>query len=349
MTITLVVGARPQFIKLAPLMKVLEGRVTTKVIHTGQHYDYNMSQLFFEELGLTPPDENLGVGSGPHGQQTGRMLEQIEASLLVERPSIVVVFGDTNSTLAAALAANKLNIPVAHVEAGLRSFAQMPEETNRVLTDRLSTLLFTPCESASDHLRNEGITKGIHQVGDVMLDNVRHLKERGELGLPLSSGPYTLATLHRAELTSQPKKLRAILETLDRHQSEVYLPLHPRTKAVLAEHGWLDIFRGSLKMISPLGYREILGAVQGANLVVTDSGGLQKETYFLARPCLTVRGATEWPETVKTGWNRLIGLEATELEKAMQDFNPADEPRPPLYGEGDAADKIASVLLAALA
>lgn len=344
--ITLVVGARPQFIKLAPLLGALSDRVETAVIHTGQHYDYEMSDLFFKELGMAAPDENLGVGSGPHGQQTGRMLELIEKSLLANRPDILVVFGDTNSTLAAALAASKLHIPVAHVEAGLRSFAQMPEETNRVLTDRLSSYLFAPCESACEHLRAEGITEGVHQVGDIMLDNVRQLFEKQELGPPLHSRNYTLATLHRAELTSRPEKLLAILEVLDNCAEPVFLPLHPRTKATLESNGWSDRFSGSLKLIAPLGYREILGAVQGASRVVTDSGGLQKETYFLGKPCLTVRSETEWPETVQAGWNRLVGLDACALKTSLTSFKPEGIPRPPLYGAGDTASKISSILLA---
>lgn len=341
--LTLVVGARPQFVKLAPLARLLPARFDTRVVHTGQHYDEGMSDVFFRELELPKPDHHLGVGSGTHGAMTGRMLERIEEVLLAERPDMMVVFGDTNSTLAGALAAAKLKIPVAHIEAGLRSFTDMPEEINRVLTDRLSTLLFAPSAVAVEHLRREGVTKGVHMVGDLMLDATRATLERnGHAAVP--QGPYLVLTLHREENTSDWGRLAPVFEALQESAEPVLFPCHPRTRKLLREQGWEErLANGPVRLMDPVGYGEMLRLARHARLVLTDSGGLQKEAYFLGVPCLTLREQTEWVETVEVGWNRLVGLDPQRLRQGLRGFAPP-EARPDLYGDGRAAERIVEVL-----
>jgi UDP-N-acetylglucosamine 2-epimerase len=312
-----VVGARPQFIKLAPILKAVERHnpqypdrpIQEILVHTEQHYDYEMSQVFFDELGLKVPDYHLGVGSGSYGYQTGEMLKRIEEVLLKEKPDLAMVYGDTNTTLAGALAAAKLHIPVAHVEAGLRSFnKKMPEEINRVLTDHLSDLLFCPTQAAVENLRREGIEKGVHLVGDVMYDAVLlylDLAERKSeimerLGLKPKS--YALATVHRAENTDQPERLRAIFEGLERVAEEglsVILPLHPRTRKRL---NTLGIHPKEVQVLDPVSFLDMLVLEKNARVILTDSGGVQKEAFFFRVPCVTLREETEWVETVGTGW-----------------------------------------------
>lgn len=351
MRLALVVGARPQFVKLAPLMRRLPERIQARVIHTGQHYDPGMSEVFFEELALPAPHHHLGVGSGPHGAQTGRMLERLEAVLLQDPPDMVLVFGDTNSTLAAALAAAKLKIPIAHVEAGLRSFTQMPEEINRVLTDRLSSLLFAPSQAAVGHLRREGLVEGVHLVGDIMLDSaLAALARQGggggggaEEGDPLEPGPLVL-TLHRAESTEDEERLGAVLEVLHGQGEAVLFPCHPRTRNLLRRQGWEDrLANGPVQLVDPVGHGAMLGMVKRARMVLTDSGGLQKEAYFLGTPCLTLREETEWVETVEAGWNRLVGLDGARILEGLQGLRPPSA-RPPLYGDGRTAERIVEVL-----
>jgi UDP-N-acetylglucosamine 2-epimerase len=307
-----------------------------------------MSQVFFQELGLPEPDCNLGVGSGSHGRQTARMLVGIEGVLVKERPDLVLVYGDTNSTLAGALAAAKLHIPVAHVEAGLRSFdRRMPEEVNRVLTDHLSALLFCPTQTAVANLRSEGIEKGVHLVGDVMVDamqeGLRVAQERSSIlgKLALKPKSYLLATFHRAANTDDPANLRSLLEALNSLEESVIVPLHPRTRKAMKT---LGLKAGSqVRLLKPLPYLDNLILEQNARLILTDSGGMQKEAYVLGVPCLTLREETEWVETIEAGWNLLVGTKPQRIRQAVREFQPRGE-RKPLFGEGKASDKIFEAL-----
>jgi len=343
-----VVGARPQFIKCALISRLLRERCREVLIHTGQHYDYEMSQAFFEELDIPEPDYNLNVGSSRHGKQTGEMLEAIERVLLIEGPCRVVVYGDTNSTLAGALAAVKLHIPVAHVEAGLRSFnRRMPEEINRVLTDHISDLLFCPTDISVKNLAEEGIKRGVHKVGDVMYDLALRYSDRLGDRAALKSydipDRYYLATIHRAENTDDHQRLGAIIEALSRLDLPVVLPIHPRTVRRLRESG-LDASR--LLVIPPVSYINMLRLIQGSTAVLTDSGGLQKEAFFLKRPCVTLRDETEWIETVESGWNRLAGASCERIIEALQQAiksSPSVEIQP--YGDGSASSKIVDILI----
>jgi len=313
-----IVGARPQFIKAAAVSRVLQKTqgVREVLVHTGQHYDANMSEVFFEELEIPRPDYNLGIGSATHGAQTGRMLEAIEEVLLREKPDWVLVYGDTNSTLAGALAAVKLHIPVAHIEAGLRSFnRRMPEEINRVLTDHASDILFAPTKAAVENLRREGISEEqIQLVGDVMYDAALYYGKKAECQsqslnrLGLKPKEYILATIHRAENTDDPRRLRAIFEGLAEVDQEmkVVLPLHPRTRVVLVEVGLYDKVARSVCLIEPVGYLDMVMLEKNARAIATDSGGVQKEAFFHRVPCLTLREETEWVELVDLGWNCII-------------------------------------------
>ncbi len=349
-----VVGARPQFVKAAVVSRALAAAgLAETLLHTGQHYDDNLSQIFFDQLGLPAPVYNLGVGSGPHGEMTGRMLIEIEKVLQAEQPGWVLVYGDTNSTLAGALAAAKLHIPIAHVEAGLRSYnRRMPEELNRVLTDHAADLLFTPTDDASQNLVVEGIPPDrIHQVGDVMYDAARQFGPLAPADVPArygqAAGEYILATLHRAENTDEPARLAAILAALGQSGQPVLLPLHPRTRATLAAHPELAALSESLQVIEPVGYLEMLALERAARLIVTDSGGVQKEAYFQRVACVTVRDETEWVELVELGWNRLAPPESAaavlaEIRAALAEPLPEDEDD--LYGGGQAAERIAAIL-----
>lgn len=349
MRVLTVVGARPQFVKAAAVSRALRKRHEEVLVHTGQHYDEEMSSLFFRELDLPRPDYHLGVGSGSHGVQTSLMLPGIEAAILDERPDVVLVYGDTNSTLAGALAAAKLNVPVAHVEAGCRSYDHtMPEEINRVVTDHLSTLLFCPTRLTVDNLTREGITSGVHQVGDVMLDlfleRREDVEERSRIlhDFGLTPGGYLVATIHRAANTDQPERLGVILEALEGVGEEVIFPVHPRTWKAIAGLG--RSASSSVRLIEPVGYLEMQALVRHARLVLTDSGGVQKEAFFLGTPCLTLRSTTEWPETVQAGWNRLVNVDREAIQTAVRSWEPRGVPPEGLFGDGRAAERIAELL-----
>ncbi len=354
MKIVSIVGARPQFVKAAAISRTLRERHTEVLVHTGQHYDYEMSGIFFDGLDMPAPDVNLGVGSGAHGAQTGAMLKAIEDVLVAERPDWLLVYGDTNSTLAGALAASKVFVPVAHVEAGLRSFnRRMPEEVNRVVADHLSSLLLCPSDTAARNLAGEGISQGVHVVGDVMLDVLNWATERAlsrppevlhRLGL---TKPFVLATVHRSENTDDRARLAQILRALDSLDEPVVFPVHPRTARAIRESNWHP--KPHIKLIEPVGYLEMVTLAGAARLVLTDSGGLQKEAYWLGVPCLTLRDETEWVETVNAGWNALVGSDVDRIVDGVRRFAPAG-PRPTLYGDGLAAERcVARLGLAPLA
>ena len=346
MRLASIVGARPQFVKLAAVSSAVRQRHDEIIIHTGQHYDYNMSMLFFDELTIPAPDYHLGVGPGSHGVQTGRMLEAIELVLAKERPDWVIVYGDTNSTLAGALAAAKVRIPVAHVEAGLRSFNRaMPEEINRVVTDHISDRLFCPVEAARRQLGDEGIAQNVEVVGDVMYDML--LRVRSKLGtrarellpyLGVSPQNYVLVTVHRASNTDDPEAIRAIAHALNRLELPVIFPVHPRTRACLERAG--IVWERHVQLIEPVGYLDMLALEREAYRIFTDSGGVQKEAFLLGVPCVTLREETEWIETVQAGWNTLVGNHCREMLNAMRRPKPQAPERNP-FGEGDAAIRIA--------
>jgi UDP-GlcNAc3NAcA epimerase len=350
MKVVTVVGARPQFVKAAPVSQALRKEHTEVLVHTGQHYDYGMSQVFFDELGMPEPDINLGVGSGSHGRQTAEMLIGLEEVLLAERPDWVLVYGDTNSTLAGALAAVKLHIPVAHVEAGLRSFNRtMPEEHNRVLADACSDLLFCPTQTAVDNLARAGIAHGVHLVGDVMYDAaLQHgalalLSSRILERLDLTAGQFALATIHRPYNTDDPSRLREILAALAALDMPVVFPIHPRTRDLLAQVGNPQSAIRNPQSVEPLGYLDMLMLEQNAALILTDSGGVQKEAYFFGVPCVTLRPETEWVETVAAGWNRLAWGDAAAVLEAARGPWPS-EPPAPIFGDGHAAEHIVEIL-----
>ncbi|MCO5090675.1 non-hydrolyzing UDP-N-acetylglucosamine 2-epimerase [Bosea sp. (in: a-proteobacteria)] len=312
-TVLTVVGARPQFIKAAAVSRAIRASddFSEIMLHTGQHFDEMMSDVFFRELEIGKPEVNLAIHGGTHGAMTGQMLAGIEACLIKRRPDWVLVYGDTNSTLAGALAAAKLHIPVVHVEAGLRSFnRRMPEEVNRVLTDHVSALLLSPTMTGVCNLQAEGITRGVHHVGDVMYDAMLHAQKRSRetstilADLRLSEGGFALATVHRAENTDDPARLQAVMDAIVDAAGglPVVLPVHPRTRQAIARHATR---LGPIRTIDPVGYIDMVRLLDGAKLVLTDSGGLQKEAYFARRPCVTLRDETEWTETLDHGWNRL--------------------------------------------
>jgi UDP-N-acetylglucosamine 2-epimerase len=308
-----------------------------------------MSSVFFDELQIPEPDINLGVGSGLHGKQTALMLQGIEEILLEQKPDGVMVYGDTNSTLAGALAGAKLHIPVYHIEAGLRSFnKRMPEEINRVLTDHVSALLFCPTQVAVDNLQTEGIQEGVYNVGDVMYDalkfNLQLAEKRSDIlgELQLESNSYILATVHRPRNTDNPTRLRAILQAFGLLEIPVILPLHPRTQRAVNElHEELP---GNLKIIEPVGYLDMLQLEANANCILTDSGGVQKEAYLLGVRCITLREETEWVETVESNWNQLVGIDIDKLLSAFQNWHPTGE-RVPYFGDGKASEKIVEIIL----
>lgn len=353
--IVTIVGARPQFIKAAAISRALVARahegVQEVLVHTGQHYDENMSKVFFDELNIPRPSYNLEIGGGSHGAMTGRMLEAIEKVLLLERPQWVLIYGDTNSTLAGALAAAKLHIPTAHVEAGLRSFNMlMPEEINRILSDRVSTLLFCPTRTSVKNLAAEGITRGAHEVGDVMYDVCLFYKERARRGstilqrLGLTAGAFVLATCHRAENTDDPKRLAGIIDALAAltKTMPVVWPLHPRARQVMKNLGLVERI-GSIIIVDPLAYLDMLALEQSAHVICTDSGGVQKEAFFFGVPCVTMREETEWVELVEKGWNHLAGADAEAILNAV-DRASVPAQRTELYGDGTAAAKIVDIL-----
>lgn len=350
-----IVGARPQFIKAATVSRAIAERneqnaddvIEEKLLHTGQHYDDNMSKVFFDELAIPRPAYNLGVGAGTHGAQTGCMLDRIEQVFLADKPDLVLVYGDTNSTLAGSLAAVKLHIPVAHVEAGLRSFVRtMPEEINRVLTDHVSNLLFCPTSTAVANLTNEGIRQGVCQVGDVMYDGTLFYAERASTieestlrRLGLAPKSFHLATVHRAENTDRQARLTSIFEAFSELATEacpVVVPLHPRTVKYISKYG-LTI-APAVKVVEPVSFLEMVVLEKNARTILTDSGGVQKEAYFLDVPCVTLRDETEWVETVEAGWNILAGSDRSAiLAAATKTPTPKSRSAAALYGTGNAA------------
>ncbi|MFH1007417.1 MAG: UDP-N-acetylglucosamine 2-epimerase (non-hydrolyzing) [Candidatus Latescibacterota bacterium] len=348
MKVLSIVGARPQFVKCALVSRRLREVEQEVLLHTGQHYDERMSAVFFEELGIPKPDYNLEVGSGSHGKQTGDMLVGIEEVLLGERPDMVLVYGDTNSTLAGALAAAKLNIPVTHVEAGLRSFNRaMPEEINRVATDRISDLLCCPSELAVGNLKAEGIVRGVVNTGDVMYDALlanAKIAERNSTvlsELALTPGSYYLATVHRPRNTDTPARLKSILAAFEALEAPVLFPVHPRTRKKIAE---LDLSLTNIRMMEPASYLDMLTLLTHARKLLTDSGGMQKEAYFLRVPCVTMREETEWTETVEEGWNRLVGADRLLIvEAASQENRP--KTRGNAYGDGRAHLKVVAAIV----
>ena len=368
MKLITVVGARPQFIKAAPFSEIFRKENKEVLVHTGQHYDADMSDIFFKELNIPEPDYNLGVGSGSHGSQTGRMLEKIEEVIFREKPDGMLVYGDTNSTLAGALAASKLHIPVFHVEAGLRSYNRlMPEEQNRVLTDHTSDLLFCPTVTAVKNLKREGITEGVYNTGDIMYDAV--LRNIGISNRWYSNGAwldelersnpeltceslnnsgckekgYYLATIHRAENTDDPRKLNTIFSALERLDRPIILPLHPRTRRLIDNE---NIHYHNIIIIKPVGYLLMLYLTANARMVLTDSGGLQKEAYFLKTPCTTLRDQTEWVETLQNEWNVLCPIDTDKIVSlAERDPKCLKYEQPVLFGNGHSAEQIARMIL----
>ncbi len=351
-----VIGARPQFIKASVVSRTIQvtGNVKEILVHTGQHYDENMSQVFFDTLDIPRPDYNLGIVEKHHGAQTGRMLAAIEEILLKEKPAWVLVYGDTNSTLAGALAASKLHIPLAHVEAGLRSFNKlMPEEINRVLTDHVSDMLFTPTATADENLKNEGIAeKKIHRVGDVMYEASIYFSKKAEEGsgileeLNLHPKSFVLATIHRAENTDDSYRLQTIFRGFESlaEKIPVVLPLHPRTKSALEREQLMERLADKLYLIPPVGYLDMVKLEKNAKVIITDSGGVQKEAYFYKVPCITLRSETEWVELVEIGWNRLLNLTDEDIVKDglvnALNINTFPEYTPNLYGDGNTSVSI---------
>ncbi|MEX0621766.1 MAG: UDP-N-acetylglucosamine 2-epimerase (non-hydrolyzing) [Candidatus Woykebacteria bacterium] len=350
-----IVGARPQFIKAAPVSKEVRKKFKEVLVHTGQHYDQNMSPIFFEELSIPEPDYNLGVGSGGHGEQTGKMLIEIEKVLIEEAPDLVLVYGDTNSTAAGALAGAKLHISVAHVEAGLRSFNRaMPEEINRVIADHLSDLLFCPSETAVKNLKKEGVTTGVYNVGDVMYDALLANREVAarkskilktmnpdSIGANLKPKTYLFSTIHRAENTDEKERLEGIFEAFGESKETIVLPAHPRTRKMIKQFK-IDI-PSNVKLIEPIGYLDSIQLQLNAKKILTDSGGVQKEAYMLKVSCITLRNETEWVETVRDGWNTLVGPDKEKILHAIKNFSPTKKQHN-IFGSGNSASKIAQIL-----
>lgn len=353
MKIISVVGARPQFIKLAALSRKLREKHREVILHTGQHYDDELSKVFFQQLKIPLPDFNLGVGSGNHGQQTGRMLEGIENILLKEKPDLVIVYGDTNSTLAGALAAAKQNVPLAHVEAGLRSYRKtMPEEINRVVSDHLSDLLFCPTRTAVENLRKEGITKGVYLAGDVMYDSLlENLKIARKISsvmkdLSLRPNEFYLVTIHRAENTDDQKNLKKIVDILLSLEGKLIFPAHPRVRRFLRKYELLKRLKSKkhVGLIDAVSYWDMLILEENARFILTDSGGVQKEAFFVKTPCVTLREETEWIETVKEGVNKVTGLNLRGIKRILKrKFSPGNV-KTSVFGDGKASQKIAEII-----
>ena len=348
MKIISVVGARPEFIQATPVSRALRKNHQEILVHTGQHYDYLMSQTFFDELGIPAPDYNLEVGSGTHAGQTAEILVRFEELVLKEKPNVVIVRGDTNSTLAGALVASKLHIPTVHIEAGERSFdRRMPEEINRLVADQLSSVHFCVSQTAVRQLATEGIVENVFWVGDVMLDaNISNRplarRESSVLSrLELAPGKFGLVTVHRAANTDDPCRLTNIVKALSQVGEIVVFPVHPRTSAALKK---LDVkFADNVRLIEPVGYYDMMVLEENARLIATDSGGVQREAYFLSKPCLTLRDETEWTETVQVGWNKLVGVDIDQILYEWKNFSaPAEQP--PIFGDGMAGEKIAHIL-----
>jgi len=348
MKIASIVGARPQFIKAAPLSREIRKDHDEVLIHTGQHYDYEMSKIFFDELGIPKSDYNLGVGSGTHGYQTGEMLKKLEDVLIKENPDITLVYGDTNSTLAGALASVKLHIKLGHIEAGLRSYDKnMPEEINRVLTDHISDLLFCPTKVSVENLKKEGIKNGVYLVGDVMYDsliyNIKIAEKKSEIlkKLGINKKEYLLLTIHRAENTDNIENLIKILDSLSKIEEKVIFPVHPRTRNVIEKYK-IEI-SDNIVLIEPLSYLDFIKLEKYAKKILTDSGGMQKEAYILKVPCITLRDRTEWIETIEDGRNILVSRDENKIIDAVKNFNPKEKQRN-VYGDGKASKEILEVI-----
>lgn len=355
--IVTILGVRPQFIKAAAISRAIKENFKDKIqeiiVHTGQHFDANMSESFFQQLNIPTPDYNLEISGGTHGDMTGRMLSSIEKILINEKPDWVLVYGDTNSTLAGALAASKLHIPIAHIEAGLRSFnKEMPEEINRVITDHLSKLLFSPTQTSISNLKNEGIKTGIHNVGDVMYDVSLFYQEKTSnkenLYKQFNVIPkgYALATCHRQENTDSPERLKNIVMALDEISKEmpVIFPLHPRTKQILEKEG-LTPFLEKIRVSEPLPFLDMMALEQNARVIITDSGGVQKEAFFCNVPCVTMRDETEWTETIELGYNHLVGAVKDDIVKASLSAKIPSTKKSKPYGDGNSSKKILNIIL----
>jgi len=345
-----VVGARPQFIKVAPVHKAVSRKHQHIILHTGQHYDYQMSQVFFEELEIPKPEHYLGVGSGSHGEQTGKMLAAIEAVLIKEEPDMVLVYGDTNSTLAGALASVKLNVPIAHIEAGLRSYRRgMPEEINRVLTDHVSSLLFCPSEVSVDNLKKEGLERGVHSVGDTMTEVLLEIEDRlrddifKELGV--SRGEYVLCTIHRQENADDRHNMEEIIGAIVASNQTFVIPLHPRTRKNLIGWDLMSELETSKNVVltEPKNFMAFTALERGARKIMTDSGGVQKEAYFFGVPCITVRDETEWVETLQGGWNVLTGAKRDLIKSELMSDRKRED-RKLSYGDRDVSKRISSII-----
>lgn len=349
MKVITVVGARPQFIKAACFSRISKDHIDEIIVHTGQHYDKNMSDIFFEELEIPKPKYNLEVGSGNHGKQTGTMMIQIEKIVEEEEPDAILIYGDTNSTLAGALVGSKLLIPIYHVEAGLRSYNKnMPEEQNRILTDHISEVLFCPTKTAIINLQKEGISKNVYNTGDIMYDAVLYnsiLAEKKSTilkELNLNSKKYILSTIHRAENTNSKDRLSEIITGLNESGEQIVLPLHPRTAEYLKIYNLK--LGDNIKVTNPVGYLDMLCLEKNAKKILTDSGGVQKEAYFLGVPCITMRDETEWIETVEYGWNILVGADKDKIKNAIKVETTVKE-KPKCFGNGKTAQKILEIIL----
>jgi UDP-N-acetylglucosamine 2-epimerase (non-hydrolysing) len=351
MKIASIIGVRPQFVKASVVSKELRKHHEEILIHTGQHYDYQMNKIFFDQLQLPEPEYHLNIGSGSHGKQTGEMLDKIEEVLLKEKPDLVLTYGDTNSTLAGALAASKLHIKTAHIESGLRSFDRtMPEEINRILTDHCSDILFCPTPNAVENLKNEGITENVHLTGDVMVDSLLFNKEIAEKkshvleDMNLASGQYLVATIHRASNTDDKINLTNIVNALSEIDDKIVFPLHPRTEKFLKQYGLYDRLKESVVLTHPLGFFDFIKLMNNARMILTDSGGVQKEAYVLKVPCVTLRDNTEWVETVEDGWNVLVGADKLKIVEMVNGFKPSLEMHEDRYGLGDASERIVEII-----
>lgn len=352
MKIISIVGARPQFIKAAPVSRALRKQHQELLLHTGQHYDDNMSKVFFDELGIPRPDINLGIGSDSHARQTAAIMIGVEQYLQQEQPDLVLVYGDTNSTLAGAIAASKLHIPIAHVEAGLRSFNRaMPEEINRIVADKVADLLFCPTVTAVKNLAAEGITNGVFNIGDVMYDAALQFAPIAEQKsqvldqLKIEPKHYVLLTLHRAENTDSCDNLKQIITALSQAKQRIVFPVHPRTVKLLKHYQLYQILEQAeqVTVIEPVSYLDMIILEKNADKILTDSGGVQKEAYFYRVPCITLRNETEWVETVADGWNCLVGTDVQKILAALENFSPNGQQQGH-YGDGKASEKLVEIL-----
>lgn len=351
MKVASIVGVRPQFVKASVVSRELRKNHEEVLIHTGQHYDYQMNKIFFDQLNISEPDYHLNIGSGSHGYQTGEMLKKIEKVLIKEKPDLVITYGDTNSTLASALAASKLHIKSAHVESGLRSFDRsMPEEVNRILTDHCSDILFCPTKNAVENLKNEGITENVYLPGDVMIDSLlcnREIAEKNSTilnDLGIKSKEYLVTTIHRASNTDDENNLKNIVDAFSELNENIIFPLHPRTEKSLKKCGLYDKLKSSVILTEPLGFFEFIKLMNHSKMILTDSGGVQKEAYVLKVPCITLRENTEWVETVEDGWNVLVGTDKEKIVRLVKEFRPLLETHGERFGNLGASKNIRAII-----